>query len=77
MITEVSSTYVQVTRKLDGKGRLNLPGDLREAAGFAPDEQVEVTLASIVDAPGKKKKAFIITRKEESHENTEQRKGSL
>lgn len=30
---------VKVTRKLDGKGRLILPGDFRDAAGFAPDER--------------------------------------
>lgn len=32
---------VRVTRKLDGKGRLILPGDFREAAGFAPDHHQE------------------------------------
>lgn len=50
---------VRVTRKLDGKGRLILPGDFREAAGFAPDEPVEVALTVIND-----KMAFVITKKE-------------
>lgn len=50
---------VRVTRKLDGKGRLILPGDFREAAGFAPDEQVEVAL-TVIDG----KQAFVITKKE-------------
>lgn len=61
------STFAKVTRKLDGKGRLNLPGDFREAAGFAPDEPVEITLASIRDAPGQEKTVFIITRKEDAY----------
>jgi bifunctional DNA-binding transcriptional regulator/antitoxin component of YhaV-PrlF toxin-antitoxin module len=50
---------VRVTRRLDGKGRLILPGDFREAAGFAPDEQVEVAL-TVIDG----KQAFVITKKE-------------
>jgi len=50
---------VRVTRKLDGKGRLILPGDFREAAGFAPDEPVEVALTVING-----KQAFVITKKE-------------
>lgn len=50
---------VKVTRKLDGKGRLILPGDFREAAGFAPDEPVEVAL-TVIDG----KQAFVITKKE-------------
>lgn len=29
----------KVSRKLDGKGRLQLPGDFREAVGFALDEE--------------------------------------
>lgn len=61
----LNSVFAKVTRRLDGKGRLNLPGDFREAAGFAPDEQVDVILAGIRDAPGKEKKVFIIARKEE------------
>ena len=32
----------KVSRKLDGKGRLQLPGDFREAVGFALDEEVEI-----------------------------------
>lgn len=50
---------VRVTRKLDGKGRLILPGGFREAAGFTPDEQVEVAL-TVIDG----KQAFVITKKE-------------
>lgn len=50
---------LRVTRKLDGKGRLILPGDFREAAGFAADESVEVAL-TIIDG----KQAFVITKKE-------------
>ena len=50
---------VRVTRKLDGKGRLILPGDFREAAGFAPDKQVEVAL-TVIDG----KRGFVITKKE-------------
>lgn len=30
---------LKVVRKLDGKGRLQLPGDFREAVGFALDEE--------------------------------------
>lgn len=50
---------LKVTRKLDGKGRLILPGDFREAAGFAADEPVEVAL-KVIDG----KQAFVITKKE-------------
>lgn len=50
---------IKVTRKLDGKGRLILPGDFREAAGFAADESVEVALMAIEG-----KQAFVITKKE-------------
>lgn len=50
---------LKVTRKLDGKGRLILPGDFREAAGFAADEPVEVAL-TVIDG----KQAFVITKKE-------------
>ena len=50
---------IKVTRKLDGKGRLILPGDFREAAGFAADESVEVALMTIEG-----KQAFVITKKE-------------
>lgn len=56
---------IKVTRKLDGKGRLILPGDFREAAGFTPDQEVSVALADL-----KGEKVFIIakTKKEERHE---------
>ncbi len=53
---------ITVPRKLDGKGRLILPGNFREAADFAPDQEVNVSLAYI-----KGEKVFIIAkRKEES-----------
>ena len=51
---------LKVTRKLDGKGRLILPGDFREAAGFAADQEVSVTVA---DLEGEK--VFIIAKKKE------------
>lgn len=55
---------IKVTRRLD-KGRLNLPRDFREAAGFDPFQEVSVALA---DLEGEK--VFIIakTKKEDSHE---------
>lgn len=55
----VRGICARVERKLDGKGRLNLPGDFREAAGFEPDDRVDITLAEING-----QKAIIITRKE-------------
>lgn len=51
---------LKVTRKLDGKGRLILPGDFREAAGFATDQEVSVAL---VDIEGEK--VFIIAKRKE------------
>ena len=51
---------LKVTRKLDGKGRLILPGDFREAAGFATDQEVSV---SLVDIEGEK--VFIIAKRKE------------
>ena len=50
-----------VSRKLDGKGRLQLPGDFREAVGFALDEEVEIAAVMLKDS---KKAALMITRKE-------------
>ena len=50
----------KVSRKLDGKGRLQLPGDFREA-GFALDEEVEIAAVMLKDS---KKAALMITRKE-------------
>lgn len=47
----IKEAYAKVKRNLDGKGRLILPRDLREAAGWSPDEPVEVGL---VEADGKK-----------------------
>lgn len=51
----------KVSHKLDGKGRLQLPGDFREAVGFALDEEVEVAAVMLKDS---KKAALMITRKE-------------
>lgn len=56
----IKGICAQVNRKLDGKGRLILPGDFREAAGFTPNEEVEVTLAKIAG-----KTALIVMKKEE------------
>lgn len=53
---------LKVVRKLDGKGRLQLPGDFREAVGFALDEEVEITAVMLKDG---KKPALMITRKKE------------
>lgn len=53
---------LSVTRKLDGKGRLNLPSDFREALGFAPDEEVIVSAVSLMNQG---KQAIMITRKEQ------------
>ena len=50
---------IKVTRRLD-KGRLILPRDFREAAGFEPDQKVNVVLA---DFEGEK--IFIITKRKE------------
>lgn len=51
----------KVSRKLDGKGRLQLLGDFREAVGFALDEEVEIAVVMLKDS---KKAALMITRKE-------------
>ena len=56
----ISMEALKVTRKLDGKGRLILPGDFREAAGFATDQEVSVAL---VDIEGEK--VFIIAKRKE------------
>lgn len=39
----------KVSRKLDGKGRLQLPGDFMEAVGFALDEEVEIAAVMLKD----------------------------
>lgn len=52
---------LRVNRKLDGKGRLQLPGDFREAVGFAPDEVVEVAVVRLME---RDTVALMITRKE-------------
>lgn len=51
----------KVSRKLDGKGRLQLPADFREAVGFVLDEEVEIVAVMLKDS---KKAALVITRKE-------------
>lgn len=48
----------RVTRKLDGKGRLQLPADFREAVGLAPDEEVEIAAVMLVE---RNKAALMIT----------------
>lgn len=50
---------IKVIRNLDGKGRLILPSDFREAVGFAANEPVEVALMTIEG-----KQAFVITKRE-------------
>lgn len=54
-------TILKVTRKLDGKGRLQLPGDFREAVGFSVDEVVEVAAVRLME---RGQVALMITRKE-------------
>lgn len=56
-----SGDVFRVTRKLDGKGRLQLPGDFREAVGFAPDEVVEISAIRLMEQGIP---ALMITRKE-------------
>ena len=65
MIEEIKNTTVSLRRNLDGKGRLMLPGELREAAGFRPDQPVTIRLVQIEEI-GKNghETAFIITRQE-------------
>ena len=53
---------ISLNRTLDGKGRVILPGDLRESARFAPDEPVTVTLVSFRDESGESLNGFLITR---------------
>lgn len=60
---DIKNLYIEVSRNLDGKGRLALPGDLREAAGFSPAEPVRIRLAAIDG-----KAAFIITSRGECSE---------
>lgn len=56
-----SGDVFKVTRKLDGKGRLQLPVDFREAVGFAPDEVVEISAIRLMEQGIP---ALMITRKE-------------
>lgn len=56
-----NDSILKVTRKLDGKGRLQLPRDFREAVGFSPDEVVEVSAVKLIE---RNQVALIITRKE-------------
>lgn len=53
-------TILKVTRKLDGKGRLQLPGDFREAVGFSADEVVEVAAVRLME---RDTVALLITKK--------------
>lgn len=55
-IATIEPGSAKLIRNLDGKGRLNLPGDFREAAGFAPNEQVQVELVKVGGKAG-----FLIT----------------
>lgn len=55
-IATIEPGSARLIRNLDGKGRLILPGDFREAAGFAPDEPVEVELVKVGGRTG-----FLIT----------------
>lgn len=55
-IATIEPGSAKVLRGLDGKGRLILPGDFREAAGFAPDEPVYIELVSVGGRTG-----FLIT----------------
>lgn len=42
-------TILSVKRKLDGNGRLQIPGDFREAVGFAPNESVTVSAVKLME----------------------------
>ncbi len=59
----MSIDSLKVNRKLDGKGRLILPGDFREAAGFAPDQEVSVAVVEL-----KGEKVFIIAKRRMQNE---------
>lgn len=72
MMELIKDIRIEVNRKLDGKGRLALPGDLREAAGFKPAESVSIRLAE-VDG----KTAFIITSREQIAKLTRREGGRL
>jgi hypothetical protein len=56
------SGRTKLKRTLDGKGRVILPGDLRESARFAPDEPVAVRLVSLMGSKGEMIDGFLITR---------------
>ena len=58
---EYKGAILSVTRKLDGKGRVSLPVDFREAIGFALDEEVDVSAIYLADS---RQEAILITRKE-------------
>lgn len=55
-------TVLKVARRLDGKGRLILPRDFREAVGFAPDEEVEIAAVKLLE---KGTLALMITSRKE------------
>lgn len=58
----IGNGRAKLNRTLDGKGRVILPGDLRESARFAPDEPVAVTLVRFRNTGGKEVHGFLITR---------------
>lgn len=55
-IATIEPGSAKLIRNLDGKGRLILPRDFREAANFALDEPVEVELVEVGGRTG-----FLIT----------------
>ena len=54
---------VAVTRRLEEKGRLLIPETLREATGITGGCEVEITVATLESAGGRKP-VFIISKKE-------------
>ncbi|MCD8208076.1 MAG: hypothetical protein LUD72_09080 [Bacteroidales bacterium] len=69
MMTEVltiNNMDIRLDRKLDGKGRLILPGDLREALHMEPDADVEIRVCTLQRMNGMavtEEPAFIITKR--------------
>lgn len=56
LVETIKPASVGVLRNLDGKGRVMLPKDFREAADFDPDEFVAIELVEIDGKVG-----FLIT----------------
>ena len=75
----INSAQAKLNRTLDGKGRVILPGDLRESAHFAPDEPVTVSLITIREFDGmqlrKETQAFLITRQCDGDPDPEENDG--